>query len=73
MNSTNSLTIFLVTNTINIITLITDVFLINYCNTSVTQICVKYPILGTGTFLFQFLSPSSLGAHFYYYYKEQFT
>jgi len=65
-NSTQALLVFIVTQTVNVGSLIVDFFLIKVKYPTITEIAVRYPMVGTGFIIFEVLAPLSLGLHFYF-------
>lgn len=65
-NSTQALLVFIITQSVNVGSLIVDFFLIKKKYPTITEIAVRYPIVGTGFIIFEVLAPLSLGMHFYF-------
>jgi hypothetical protein len=65
--SNQALTAFVVTQVINIGGLCADYLIIKAGLPAITDLSVKYPIIGTTILIFECISPISLGIHFWYY------
>lgn len=63
--STKSLIIFVSIQVINSTCLIIDYILLKTNNTTITEYCIKYPLLGIPIVVFECFSPISIGLHFY--------
>ncbi len=64
--SSQSLTVFITVQFVNISALFADYLLMKANLPTITDVSVKYPIIGTTIILFEFVSPVSLGLHFWY-------
>ena len=68
MNISNAaLTIYITTEVMNLAALSADYLMIKENMPSITEISTKYPAVGAVIMVFQFVSPISLGMHFWYY------
>jgi hypothetical protein len=66
--SSQALTVFITVQFVNISALFADYLLMKSSLPTITDVSVKYPIIGTTIILFEFVSPVSLGLHFWYAY-----
>lgn len=66
--SSQSLTVFITVQFVNISSLFADYLLMKASLPTITDISIKYPIIGVTIILFEFISPVSLGLHFWYAY-----
>ena len=67
MNYSNqALSVFVTTQIINISALITDYILIKINLPSISDISVKYPVIGLTIIAFQCISPVSISLHFFF-------
>jgi hypothetical protein len=64
--SSQSLTVFITVQFVNISSLFADYLLMKANLPTITDVSVKYPIIGATIILFEFVSPISLGMHFWY-------
>lgn len=65
-----ALTVYVSTEFVNIAGIIIDYILIKDGLSSITEVSIKYPIVGTCLIIFQMVSPVSLGIHLWYYNKD---
>ena len=71
--SDQALTAFVVTQAINISGLCADYLIIKAGLPAITDLSVKYPIIGTTILIFECISPISLGLHFWFYPRPDST
>ena len=65
--SNQALTVFVTLQFVNISALFADYLLMKAGLPAITDISVKYPIIGTSIIIFESISPISLCIHFWYY------
>lgn len=64
--SSQALTVFVTVQFVNISALFADYLLMKSGFPAITDVSVKYPIIGTTILLFETISPISLGIHFWF-------
>lgn len=64
--SSQALTVFVTVQFVNMSALFADYLLMKAGLPAITDISVKYPIIGGTILLFETISPVSLGLHFWY-------
>ncbi len=64
--SSQALTVFVTVQFVNISALFADYLLMKAGLPVITDISVKYPIIGASILLFETISPISLGIHFWF-------
>ena len=64
--SSQALTVFVTLQFVNISALFADYLLMKAGFPAITDISVKYPLIGTTILFFESISPISLGVHFWY-------
>lgn len=68
--SSQALTVFVTVQFVNISSLFADYILMKSQLPSITDISVKYPVVGVSILLFETISPVSLAAHFWFSHLE---
>lgn len=64
--SSQALTVFVTVQFVNISALFADYLLMKAGLPAITDISVKYPVVGATILLFETISPVSLGIHFWF-------
>lgn len=64
--SSQALTVFVTVQFVNISSLFADYLLMKAQLPSITDVSVKYPVVGAAILLFETISPVSLGIHFWF-------